>query len=180
MLMLVVVTLGGKVSAQWSIVPQFSLGVQTLHFPKNNSYNITSGGGITLGLDFQPRYKLSDNFFINSGIGLRYVLDSDTSTAGSISYAPLFIGVRWGEELYIEGNVGYNLPLNSSGLGYVTGWFARIGVGLGSDNISLGASLDLLHIFGVKTLSYVPAGYLPVENGTGVSVYLEYGIPLKK
>ena len=179
-MLLLVGALGGEAAAQWSIVPQLSLGVQSLSFPKDNNYSISSGGGATFGLDIQPRCQLADKLFINSGVGLRYILDSDTSTVGSISYAPLFIGIRWGEELYIEGNVGYNLPLNSTGLGYLTGWFARIGIGLGGDNISLGASLDLQHIFGTKTLSYVPAGYVPAEGGTGICVYLEYGIPIKK
>ncbi len=164
--------------AQWSIVPQVKLGYLSYSYETPNPYLYEKGSGVALGSDVLARYNFNETFAVDGGIGIRYHNCKDSVEKNKITYAPIFVGVKWGHELFLEGHMGYNLPLNSNGLGYVTGWFARIGAGIGSDDVSLGASVDILHLFGSKTLSYVPKGYLPVSSGYGLCVYLEYRIPI--
>lgn len=170
---------GSHVSAQFYIVPQFSIGYISINYPANNSYNLSKGSGLSIGLEVLPRYNVKEHFALQGGIGIRNAGDSNNICSGSVTFLPVFAGFRWGKELYIEADLGYNIPTNSSGLGYVTGWFGRISAGIGGDNLYLGINVDMLHLFGSKTLSYVPAGYVASDGGTHVGVYLEYAIPIK-
>ena len=78
----------GKSMAQWSILPQVSLGSLNYSYKAPNPYKYESGSGIFAGLDVLARYNIKEALAFDGGIGLRYHSCSDSLEAGNITYVP--------------------------------------------------------------------------------------------
>ncbi|MBP3763381.1 MAG: hypothetical protein J6I49_05845 [Bacteroidales bacterium] len=166
--------------AQWSILPVAFWGRSSLHYPADNLYGIGSGGSSSFGLDVEARYSKDQSLQLGAGLGIRTVSKVDSLLFGSAQWIPVYVTATIGDSWFLEGSLGYNIPVGGSGLGYVTGWFASIGGGLVYAPIVISLNMDILHIFGTKTFSYVPNGYVAVDNGNLIGVKLKYIIPVSR
>ena len=171
-------TLFGFTHAQVSIVPKLSLDMGFIRFGADTSLN----GGIAFNPDVTLRFKASEKLYLGLGAGF-YRTKSDSFYGTSYS-VPVFVNLRWGKELFIDASIGYHIPLNSTGLGFVTGLYSRLGLGIfglekDGSGFNLGAYVDIFRLFGTsEILKYVPDGYVPVSSGIGLGAYMDYAIPI--
>lgn len=130
----------------------------------------------TYGLTFQARQYFG---LISLSVGTGYKFMVDGVILGDTKQAiPIFAGFRWGREFFIDLSAGYNIPINSSDRGILSGLYGQVAIGMGShkDYVSIGAFVNVFNLSNDKVLSYVPDGYIPIYEGMSIGLYLE--IPL--
>ena len=176
----VLLTLSVQASAQFCWIASLSASLDgytdiTNEIDPNTGLRKTASAA-TYGVSFQARQYFGTISF-SAGTGYKLMVDGiifgDTKQA-----IPLFASFRWGREFFIETSVGYNIPINSSDRGILSGLYGQVAIGMGShsDFISIGAFLNVFNLSNNKVLSYVPDGYIPIYEGMSIGLYLE--IPL--
>lgn len=165
--------IGGSASAQFTIYPKLCGSLQTYDFGKDNPYGLKKKGCFVAGIEITAHYNLTKTLSVLAGAGGHHTFESDSSIRGDFTYIPVYLGIRFGKKFYIEGDMGFNLPVESSGIGYLTGWFGRGGFGIVFDEFTIGAYAELHNIFDSQELSYVPDGYVPVKKGIGFGAFIE-------
>ena len=171
-------TLVGYTYAQVTIVPKLSLDMGDMRFGSDTAIY----GDLAFNTDITLRFKTSDNFYL--GIGAGFFRSISNEFYGKSYTIPVFINARWGNELYLDANLGYHIPLNSTGYGFLTGLYSRIGLGLcgledDGKGPNIGVYVDLLRLFWTSEVpKYVPDGYIPVSSGFNIGAYIEYSFPI--
>lgn len=162
--------------AQWTFRPTITLASSGLYYPDDNPYGLTEGGGFVGGLDAEFNYAINDVFSINLGTGLHYTKHVDSLYDGRASWLPIYVGGCLGKELFIEGQIGYNVPIGSSSIGYVHGLFVEVGGGLDFDELLLCLDLGFLNLLGNTDFFYVPAEYVAISSGfyLGVKIKIRF------
>lgn len=168
-------------NAQVSLATRVTLDYPHLRFFGDESEEFYSEG-FPLNVDLTLRFRTSEKFAF--GIGTGYYRANVGDVYGNGHSIPLFLNLRVGEDLFLDANLGYQVPVTSTGIGFLSGFYSRIGLGISSTDkdpyLSLGAHVDLLHLFGSKVPAYVPNGYVPASFGYSIGLSLEYGIGLHK
>lgn len=164
--------LGSSLSAQFNFYPKLYGSMQTLDFGTND-LGLEKVGNITVGIEVTGHYNLAEVFSVLAGIGVEHIFETDTTVRGDITYLPAYVGLRVGKKFYVEGVIGFDIPITSSGIGYLTGWFTRGSIAYDFGEFTIGASIDMHNLFKSKELSYVPKKYVPAKDAIGFGLFIE-------
>jgi len=164
--------------AQWVFQPTLSLGSSGLYYASDTPYGITGGGGFVGGVDAEFSYDFNEVFFLQGGTGIHYTKHVDSLYDGRACWLPIYAGGRMGDILFLEGFIGYNIPIGSSSIGYVHGWFVDFGAGMNLDPLLICLNFRYLNAFGGSGMFYVPQANLPIESGFTIGVKIKIRFPL--
>ncbi len=159
-------------NAQWKLAPRLSLDYSAV-----TVYDSSANGKLVFNPDILLANRVSKNLSFGVGTGFRRV---NTYDFGHMSALPLYADLTLGDELCLDLNIGYLLPINSSSTPILGGFYTRISVALKTsfddgDEVALGAHIDLYNIFNSdKVPAYIPDGYGPIVTGLDIGLYLQY------
>lgn len=162
--------------AQIKLAPGIIYGTQDVKFEEGNSYGMTKRSATLFGINVDIYDFMSDDFALKAGVGYHWVWESGNDDEevlvplGKITTLPLWVGLRYGETIYIEADLGYEIPINSTGYGFISGCFLKTSLGLDFDGFTLGTYLNWISVFGDSHPSFVPDVYMPASGGIGIGV----------